>query len=134
MLRLTALAIVLATPAAAELVKVSECAYEDPENTTRVLACDLKNTGEEAVSRLGYGFRISDPSRTIPWAEIEWEQPPGRSILHRDIAGGLEPGETIRKMFRGADIPERAEIDNTTPEIRIHDVYDAEGELITAPH
>ena len=133
MLRLTALAIALATPAAAEVVKVSECAYNHGDDMARIVTCELTNTGDEAVSRVGYGLRISEPDRTIPWAEREWDKPEGPSLLRRDIAGGLEPGETIRKMFRGADIPERAEIDKTTPEIRIHDVYDADGELITEP-
>ena len=134
MLRLTALAIALATPAAAEVVKVSECAYEHGDGMARIVTCELTNAGDETISRVGYGFRISEPDRTIPWAEREWEKPEGPSLLRRDIAGGLEPGETITEMFRGADVPERAEIDKTTPEIRIHDVYDAEGELITAPH
>ena len=133
MLRLTALAIVLATPAAAEVVKVSGCTHERPEGMSLLVTCELTNTGDEAVSRLGYGFRISDPDRTIPWAEREWEKPERPSLLRRGIPGGLEPGETIQKVFLTTDLSQRANIDAVTPEIRIHDVYDAEGELITAP-
>ena len=133
MLRLTALAIVLATPAAADVVKVSECAYNHGDDMARIVTCELTNAGDEAVSRVGYGFRISDPDRNIPWAKREWEKPEGPSLLRRGIPGGLEPGETIRKAFLTTDLSQRADIDAVTPEIRIHDVYNADGELITAP-
>ena len=132
MLRLTALPIVLATPAAAEVVNVHNCGLMEGHENTHAVECMLENFSDTPIGSIRYGVRITEPDRPTAWVENQTD--PDRLIFPpASIPGGIMPGEAVTLPFYSGGLSDRADHDAIEIELIIHELYDADGELITEP-
>ncbi|MCC5987288.1 MAG: hypothetical protein JJT95_06370 [Pararhodobacter sp.] len=124
MLRLTAIAIAIAAPAAADVAEVSNCAFLEPLYGFQMIECDITNLSETPIAALRYGVRVTEEGRTVPWHEF------GPTFAR--VPGGIEPTETVPVSFLAEPLNERADADKLVIELVIHEAKDVNGYPITS--
>ena len=127
MKRLAALAIVIAAPAAADVVEVSGCHHLEPSGVTQLIECQVFNASDTPIAELSYGVRVGQTDRSVPWYEYSMD---GRHPFIHAVRGGIEPGETVPVPFLTAQIHERANRDKLTVKVVIHEAMDLDGNPI----
>ena len=126
MLRIAALVGLMATQAAAQVVEISNCAFEHRESSSFVL-CDALNMSETAIAGLRYSVVISQSDRTVPWDKTRDDRP-----LGQNVDGGIEPNETRNLLFWFGDISKDANKDALIAKIEIVSATDVNGDEIAA--
>ena len=127
MRRFAMLAIALASPAAADVVEVSDCHHLEKTGFMQFIECEVLNTSDTAVAEVSYGVRVGQRDRQVPWYEYGMD---GDYTFVAKVRGGIEPGETVPVEFMTDQIHERADPDRLTIEVRIHEAMDLDGNPI----
>ncbi|MTH76296.1 hypothetical protein [Paracoccus aestuariivivens] len=76
--------------------------------------CQLSNLGPIAIPAIEYNVTLAEDGRTFPWAEHRSGQ---------EIAGGLEPGETMDLAIQLPTLPLRANEENVSISVELLPQY-----------
>lgn len=131
MLRLVFLAVVVGTPACANVAEVSDCSLTDPVFGFQSVECNVTNVSDAPMAALRYGIRITEVGRAVPWQEFGLNMPDSvpTGLLTR-VPGGIEPGETVPVSFLIEPLNERAQRDNMEINLVIIYAKDVHDNLI----
>ncbi|WP_411975919.1 hypothetical protein [Sulfitobacter faviae] len=106
-MRMLLIALALAAPAHADIsdkVSVAGCDFSDMSRSW--ILCDITNHTEHSIASVSVQHIYTEPGRTIPWVDTrDSDLPYGTG----DIAGGIEPGETINHIVRTPGLSNRAD-------------------------
>lgn len=129
MFRIAALIGLIASPALADAVVVTDCMVEESNVKTHIIRCDVENNSDTAIARLNHSIEIFQNDRTVPWAAMGDERRP-ESVL---VRGGIEPGETINIVLGYFDIYQDVPVEGLYGEITSYAPLDVNGDPIASP-
>ena len=124
-MKLAIAAILLAAPVAAQTLTAENCEFYSPAGSNlppSFVACQITNNGVDAVAAFSFAVSLTQPDRAVPWVDAD----EGRSR----VAGGIEPGETVRTMFMTRGVPARADPSVIEISVTPYDAKNVAGELI----
>ena len=104
---------------------VSECREVAYGDRTLPFRCEAANVSDAAISAVTYGVTAYEPGRSIQWMS---DDELDLRIRKGDIAGGIEPGESMTFTLAFFSLPDRADPSNIEFTMHFTDAYDAEGE------
>ena len=102
-------ALLCAGQAAAE-VQVSNCAF-DTNFVGVAVDCEFTNLGPQAIRSVRHSVTVSEEGRQFPWLQED------RTGVN--FRGGLEPGETVRRVVALMEPDPRMVMDNLRVTIEI---------------
>ncbi|APX88649.1 hypothetical protein BV394_01975 [Brevirhabdus pacifica] len=110
-----------ASPAFAGGVTVANCDPIDPG----LLECDFTNRNTEAVAEFSYTVLVSEEGRAVPW--VDTDSLSSRAMYQYQVAGGIEPAETIRILLQFPAVSERADPARLTYRVTVTEARGVDG-------